>query len=67
MNINIDMILETLLFSFGMANGILKDYKVFIWKSNLLQVLSKRRKTSLNKESSREGIRDHSWGQMILL
>ena len=36
MNINIDMILETFPFFFGMDKGILKDYRVFIWKSKVL-------------------------------
>ena len=58
MNNNIHMILKTLSFSFGMAKGILKDYRVFIWKSKVLQVLlSRRRRTMPNKESSRERIR----------
>ena len=39
MNTSIYMILETLSFSFGMAKEILKDYRVFIWKSKALQVL----------------------------
>ena len=68
MNTNIHMILETLPSSFGMAKGILKDYKVFIWKSKVLQVLlSKRRTTIPNKESLREGIRKQAQGKIIPL
>ena len=55
MNTSIYMILETLSFSFGMANGILKDYRVFIWK---LKVFLRRSKIIPNKESSRERIRE---------
>ena len=58
MNTSIHMILETLSFSFKMAMVILKDYKVFIWK--LKALLSRRRRTIPNKESSREGIRDQT-------
>ena len=36
MNIGIHMILETLPFSFEMTKGILKDYRVFIWKLKVL-------------------------------
>ena len=62
------MILETLPFSFRMEKEILKDYKVFIWKSKILQVLiARRRKTIPNKESSREGIRKQAQGQVIHL
>ena len=62
------MILETLSFLFEMAKGILKDYKVFMWKSKVLQVLlSRRRITILNKESSRKGIKEHAQGQVIPL
>ena len=54
MNINIYMILETLPFFFGMAKGILKDYRVFIWKSKVLYVLLLGiRRTKPNKESLR--------------
>ena len=68
MNISIHMILETLPFSFRMAKGILKDYSVFIWKSNVLFVLSpRRRRITPNKESSREGIREQAHGQVIPL
>ena len=63
MNTNIHMILEILPFSFWMTKGILKDYRVFIWKSKVLQViLSRRRKTIPNKESSKEGIREQTQG-----
>ena len=52
MNTSIHMILETLSFSFKMAMVILKDYKVFIWKSKVLQVLLlKRRSTMPNKKN----------------
>ena len=55
MNTRIHMILEALSFSFEMAKGILKDYRMFIWKSKVLQVfLSRRRRITPNKESSRE-------------
>ena len=55
MNTSILMILEILPLSFGMDKEILKDCKVFIWKSKVLQVLQpKRRRTIPNKESSRE-------------
>ena len=58
MNTSILMILEILPLSSGMDKEILKDYKVFIWKSKVLQVLlPKRRRTIPNKESSREGIK----------
>ena len=68
MNTSIHMILEALSFSFEMAKGILKDYRVFIWKSKVLQVfLSRRRKITPNKESSREGIREQAQGQVIPL
>ena len=68
MNSNIHMILETFPFSFRMAKGILKDYRVFIWKLKVLQVLfSIRKRITPNKESSREGIRNHYQGQVILL
>ena len=51
-----------------MAKGILKDYKVFIWKSKVLQVLlSRRRTTTPNKESLREGIREQAQKQVIPL
>ena len=45
------MILKTLPFSFGVVKGILKDYRVFIWK---LKVLQPKRRITPNKESSRE-------------
>ena len=68
MNISIHMILETLPFSFRMAKGILKDYSVFIWKSNVLFVLSpRRRRITPNKESSRDGIREQDQGQVFSL
>ena len=68
MNTSIHMILETLSFSFKMAMVILKDYKVFIWKSKVLQVrLPRRRRRIPNKESSREGIKDQSQGQVLHL
>ena len=61
MNTSILMILEILPLSSGMDKEILKDYKVFIWKSKVLQVLLlKRRRTIPNKESSREGIREQT-------
>ena len=50
MNTSIHMILEILSFSFGMVKGILKDYKVFIWKLKILQVLQPRRRITPNKE-----------------
>ena len=54
----IHMILETLSFFFRMVKGILKDFRVFIWKSKVLQVLPQRRRTTTpNKESLKEGIR----------
>ena len=62
------MILETLTFSFRMAKKILKYYKVFIWKSKVLQVLllrRRRRRTIPNKESSKEGIRKQTQGQVL--
>ena len=63
MSISIHMILETLPFSFRMVKGILKDYSVFIWKSKVLQVLLSRRiRTILNKESSKEEIRKQTQG-----
>ena len=37
------MILEVLPFSFRMAKRTLKDYRVFIWKSPVLQVLLSRK------------------------
>ena len=44
------MILETLTFSLRMAKKILKNYKVFIWKSKVFYVLlPKRRRTIPNK------------------
>ena len=50
MNTSIHMILETLSFSFGMAKEILKDNRVFIWKSKVFYVLlPKRRRTIPNK------------------
>ena len=62
------MILETLPFSFRMEKEILKDYKVFIWEPKVLQVLlSRRRRTIPNKESSTEGIREQTQGQVIPL
>ena len=68
MSISIHMILETLPFSFRMVKGILKDYSVFIWKSNVLFVLSpRRRRITPNKESSREGIREKTQVQVIPL
>ena len=68
MKTSIHMILETLPFSLEMAKGILKDYRVFIWKSKVLEVLlSRRRRTIPNKESSREGIREQAQGQIIPL
>ena len=68
MNTSIHMILETLPFSFRMARGILKDYKVFIWKSKVLHVLLlRRRRIKPNKESSREGISEQTQGQVLLL
>ena len=68
MNTNIHIILETLPFSFRVAKGTLKDHRVFIWKSKVLQVLlSRRRTTTPNKESSREGIRKQAQGQVIPL
>ena len=68
MNTNIHMILETFPFSFRMAKGILKEYSVFIWKSNVLFVLSpRRRRITPNKESSREGIREKTQVQVIPL
>ena len=55
MNTSIHMILETFPLSFEMAKRILKDYRVFIWKSKVLQVLLTRRKRKmLNKESSKK-------------
>ena len=55
------MILEILSFSFGMAREILKDYRVFIWMSKVLQVLLPRRKRRIpNKEGSRKGIREQA-------
>ena len=64
----IHMILETLSFSFRMVKGILKDFRVFIWKSKVLQVLPQRRRTTTpNKESLREGIREQVQGQVIPL
>ena len=61
------MILETLTFSLRMAKKILKYYKVFIWKSKVLQVLllRRRRRTIPNKESSKEGIRKQTQGQVL--
>ena len=60
------MILETLTFSLRMAKKILKYYKVFIWKSKVLQVLLlRRRRTMPNKESSKEGIRKQTQGQVL--
>ena len=68
MNTSIHMILKTLPFFFEMAKEILKDYRVFIWKSKVLRVLlSRRRRTILNKESPREGIREKAQGQVIPL
>ena len=41
------------------GSAIIKDYKVFMWKSKVLQViLSRRIRTIPNKESWREGIRE---------
>ena len=61
MNTSILMISEILPLSFGMDKEILKDYKVFIWKSKVFQVfLPKRRRTIPNKESSRVGIREQA-------
>ena len=61
MNTSILMILEILPLSSGMDKEILKDYKVFIWKSKVFQVLlPKRRRIIPNKESSREGIREQT-------
>ena len=63
MNTSVHMILETLPFPFRMAKGILKDYRVFIRKSKVLQVLLLiKRKTKPNKESLREGIRKQAQG-----
>ena len=62
------MILETLPFSFEMAKKILKDYRVFKWKSMVLQILlPRRRRTIPNKESSRERIREQTQGQVLPL
>ena len=59
MNTSIHMILETLPFSFEITKRILKDYRVFIYKSKGFQVLLlKRRTITPNKESLREGIRE---------
>ena len=66
MNTSINMILETLPFSFGMDKRILKFYRVFIWKSKVLQVLlSIRRRRIPNKESLREWIREQDQEQVI--
>ena len=63
MNTSIHIILKTFPFSFGMVKWILKDYKVFIWKSKVLQVLLPRRKITIpNKESSREEMREQAQG-----
>ena len=63
MNTSIHMILETLPFSFEMAKKILKDYRVFKWKSMVLQILlPRRRRTIPNKKSSTEGIREQIQG-----
>ena len=68
MNTSIHMILETLPFSLKMDKGKLKVYRVFIWKSKVLQVLFlRRRRTIPNKESSRKGIREQTHGQVIHL
>ena len=68
MNTSIHMILETLPLSFRMAKEILKGYRVFIWKSKVFQVLlPRRRRTTLSKESLKEGIREKSQGQVIPL
>ena len=67
MNTSIHMILETLSFFFRMVKGILKDFRVFIWKSKVLQVLLPRKRTIPNKESSREGIREQAQWQVIPL
>ena len=68
MNIDIHMTFETLSFFFELAKGILKDYRMFIWNSRVLQVLQPRRRTTtLNKESSGEGIKEQTQGQVILL
>ena len=62
------MILEALLFSIEMAKGILKGYRVFIWKSKVLHVLFLRRRRIIqNKESSRKGIREQVQGQVLPL
>ena len=65
MNTNIHMILETLSYSFKVAKGILKDYRVFIWKSKVL--LPRRKTRTPNKESSRDGIREQDQGQVFSL
>ena len=68
MNTSIHIISKTLSFSFELAKRILKDYRVFIWKSKVLQVLLTRRKRKmLNKESSKKWIREQTQGQMIPL
>ena len=60
------MILETFPFSFRMAKGILKDYRVFVWKSKVLQVLLSRTRSSIpNKESLKEGTKEQAQGKVI--